>query len=417
MQLKNISLLLSAATSTLLAPTIQAAALSNSGINVTTAFYAEENGISVNENILQLRKEISESDSISVLLQHDTMTGSSPSGAIADGHLYTTTTASNKTVQVSANETPHVPFADEHYNTNLSWDHKFSASFSNNLNASYSVETDYQSTAAGDMISKEFNNRMTTISAGASLTVDDVVPSHQIPLGLTTTTDLSAREFSATKTTHKYSLGISHILDRRSIIAATVGQVVQQGYLTDPYKIISYISAATGLHRNLDPYYNERRPDSRVGNSLTLQYLHQFSDNLTSINASYQYYQDDWQINTQSLAVKLHIKLSNGSYIEPEGRIYQQTAADFYHYALVDGPSADYSSRDIVSNIGNLDYASADYRLGSMQSYSVGGAIAWPLGSSGELKLRGVYLEQQDINGRFDTLRASLFQASMKWDY
>jgi hypothetical protein len=413
---KNIAGLLSAATATLLSQSLQAELIDNTSVDATAAVYIEENGIQLNEDIINLRKEIDESNSVDLQISYDVMTGSSPIGAIADNTSHTVTSPSGSIITIDANETPSVPYDDQRLALSLSWEHNIDAKLKNNAAINYAVETDYQSIGFGEQISLEFNQRLSTVSLGVNISYDSILPKNGIPQGLSNT-DTADTYNSDDKLISQVSLSLSHILNRRTLLVFTLGAVRQEGYLTDPYKRISFIDSSIDQHHLTTPYFYERRPESRQGESIAADLLHQFSGDKLSLKLHYEFYQDDWAIDAHTVQLKWRYEFNNRHSFEPELRLYTQEQASFYHYYLANGLRDDIAARDVTDDPTILDFASADHRLGALNSRSIGLAYAWPLQLDGKIKIRAVYIEQNDKSNRFDTLKAALFQASLHWKF
>jgi hypothetical protein len=125
--------------------------------------------------------------------------------------------------------------------------------------------------------------------------------------------------------------------------------------MTDPYKLLSVVDPVTG-EPNLHRY--EHRPDSRTRQAIYGKYKKQLP-NRDIFTASYRFMTDDWGVDSNTFDFTYRFKMDGGFFIQPHLRLYQQSAADFYHYFLVDGDSLP-------------QYASADYRLGKMTATTLG---------------------------------------------
>jgi hypothetical protein len=155
-------------------------------------------------------------------------------------------------------------------------------------------------------------------------------------------------------------------------------------------------------------YYYEKRPDSRLRNSLYWHTAHQFNED--SLHFAYRYYWDDWGIKAHTADVKYRFELGGDHYLQPHLRYYQQGAADFYHHSLVNG-------EPIPS------YASADLRLAEFTSRTIGLKYGMPL-LGGDFSVRIEKMRQegdshpnnaigdQKNHNLFPTLDASIIQLS-----
>ena len=127
----------------------------------------------------------------------------------------------------------------------------------------------------------------------------------------------------------------------------------------------------------LDLYVFEARPDSRTKHALFALWRHSLGHDV--VDLSYRYMTDDWQIASHT--VELRYRWDLGSFdLQPHVRYYTQTAAEFYRGALFAG--------DPLPR-----FASADYRVGELDTYTVG--LAWSRPAFGRrLSVRLDYYEQ-----------------------
>ena len=84
---------------------------------------------------------------------------------------------------------------------------------------------------------------------------------------------------------------------------------------------------------------------------------------------------DDWGIKSHTLDLRYRFELGNDSYLEPNVRFYTQTAADFYHYFLVQGQATP-------------QFASADPRLGQFDATTFGIKYGKALSKDSEFSVR-----------------------------
>ncbi|MFA5531436.1 MAG: DUF3570 domain-containing protein, partial [Thiohalomonadaceae bacterium] len=108
-------------------------------------------------------------------------------------------------------------------------------------------------------------------------------------------------------------------------------------------------------------------------------------------NTSYRYFTDDWGIDSHTWEVAYRWQPSDRFYVEPQYRWYQQTAADFFRYFVVNGEW--------------LSAASADLRLAEMTSTTVGLKVGIRIGE-GELNFRAATMTQEgeDVKEAFGVM-------------
>ena len=208
---------------------------------------------------------------------------------------------------------------------------------------------------------------------------------------------------SDTKTLSDFIIGITQVVNRKTIVQLNYTLGLTDGYQNDPYKIVSVIDPATGLPAtgsgssffdtastgNL-PYVYESRPDSRQRNSLYFKAVHHLSEDV--INASYRYFWDDWGIASHTLDFRYRYELKN-SYLQPHVRYYTQDAADFYTHNLQLG-----SDVDPVTGAASRQHASNDYRLAKLTTSTLGLKYGMPLSHDSELAIRGEFIKQTVSN-------------------
>jgi len=264
------------------------------------------------------------------------------------------------------------------------------------------VERDYEAYGGSLALSKESADRDLTFSAGIAGSYDTVFQSSggtPRPLGDVEENGGKPPFFGAGKKRgYEGMLGVARVINRRTVarINYTLGSL--EGYLTDPYKLIS-VTDNNGIE--IERHF-ESRPDSRLRQSLYGALVHQL-DNKDVIHLSYRYYWDDWDINSHTIDYRHRRNMMDGRYLEPHLRLYHQTAADFFHHSLLYGEPLP-------------QYASADYRLDEMTSVTLGlkyGHPAW----GGTLRFRLEYLYQSFAKAEYDTNKALIFQASYRKEF
>ncbi len=351
-------------------------------VDSSVLYYDEQDRVQVIKPVLSARKEIGEERFLNVRAVFDTMTGASPNGAAPSSRPQTFTTPSGEgSYTVQANEYPMRDFEDNRIAGNISLETPISRMVRTVLGLNASVESDYIALGSSATLLKDINNRLTTLSTGISISYDLVKPDSGIPQGLGVTTgstsdDNNDKNDSERKVVVDLLFGITQVINKRTISQLNYTLGFSNGYLADPYKIISRVDGTSGLP--LD-YLHEKRPDTRLRNSLYWHTAHQFRED--SIHFSYRFFWDDWDIRAHTVDLKYRFELGGGHYLQPHVRYYTQTAADFYRHSLVSGETIP-------------RYASADLRLGEFFSTTLGIKYGMPL-LDGELSMRIEQMRQE----------------------
>lgn len=364
-----------------------AAATQNDVLDITDLHYAEESRVTVDEQVFSLQRDRTRDRKFSLRLFHDTITGATPTGA-ADPIAFTSPSGNTYTSTLA-------PIRDERYAVTADWESQPERLVKKNYGLAYSTELDYDSLGASWRKQWDSKDRMRTFTYGLSLNLDQVHAEGGIPTGLAPTTD-TTRTASADKKVIDLMFGMTQVINRSSLWQLSYTLGVSNGYLTDPYKVITVAGGPSELQF-------EKRPDSRLANSVYFQYIKSRQDG-DVLRASYRYYLDDWGILSHTIDIKYRFRKSGGWYVQPHFRVYSQSAADFYGYKF-------YSTSG-----GAIEgYASGDYRLGNLASLTGGLQTGRQFSKRLDASLRFDYLYQRDRLYLFPDNTAVIVQASFRY--
>ncbi|MCB1756254.1 MAG: DUF3570 domain-containing protein [Gammaproteobacteria bacterium] len=400
MNKKNLTSGLAAATSTLLgiSPTNALSADNDWSLSSSVFFYSEEDS-RVNDASLKalLKRDLDEESSISINAQVDTLSGASPNGATPTGSVQTFSRPSGKgEYTAKANETPlDDTFHDTRGALSGSWTRQNSRSLSSTIGASVSSEFDYLHLGINGSVAQEINQNNTTLNAGLALSFDNYSPVGGTPTPLAPMTisdrpenrdeedDDEENGPNTDKTITDVVLGVSQVLNRRAIAQLNYSFSQADGYLNDPYKVLSVVDGNTG--ELLSPtdagssYLYEKRPDKRTSHNLFGKIKVHLDKDI--VDLSYRYHTDDWDISSHTLDFHYRYMLSRGKYLVPHLRSYKLTAAKFHEYFLISGEIP--------------EFASADYRLAEFSATTIG------------LKIGKEFDEDKSISARLEFYQAS----------
>ncbi len=428
MQLTNkpgaLRLGLMAAACSLLAPTLPAqeapSALSDSDGSMKAdvgLFHYSENGgrIQSLDAIVDLKRDYGDEHVLGAHLALDTLSGGSPNGALPQRAAQTFatpsgtslqastgtgpvtyTTASGRTVAQLAKVTLYTTnagalpldpnFKDRREALDLSWSQPLGLDRHIAFGGHFSHEMDFLSVAGNAFISQDFNNKNSTLGVGLNAEFDQVKPIGGVPVAGSDYTLLQKTD-SRSKQVKGGQIGLTQVIARYWIVQANYSLDKSNGYLTDPYKIMSLVDG-TGT---VTGYAFERRPEDRtrrsfyVGNKVAL--------GSTVLDVSYRHGMDSWGINTDTVDARYRFTVGNPDlYLEPHLRWYRQGKADFYSLYL-DGSAT------------LPTYMSADPRLAAFTGQTIGVKLGLLLANEQEVTFR---LEgyQQDPSQRHSNLSA-----------
>ena len=344
-------------------------------IDSSLLYYGEDNNrVTDGSLMISARRRLDEDRSYNLTLTVDSLTGATPSGAVPANVVQTFTGPSGGgSYVVQPGETPYdTNFLDTRIALSGSWNQALGDAMRYGIGFSSSDEYDYLHLGLNGRLERDFNNRNTTVFVGAAFGQDKVKPVGGTPVGLAPMfgeddeneeDDDEDRNVDLTKDVVDVLFGVTQVLSRRSLLELSFSYGQSDGYLTDPYKILSVVDPLTGAPvPGLEDevpylYLYEKRPDSRAKQSLFAEWRHAFDRDSMAIN--FRLMDDDWGVQSQTVDARYRWNINDDSYLEPHLRYYTQSAADFYRTVLFQGDP-------------QPDFASADHRLADMGAYTAG---------------------------------------------
>jgi len=365
------------------------------------AYYHERGRIQAIEPVVNIRKDYGGGDALGFTLTYDSLSGSSPNGALpstkpqtfaspsgkslsATPQTYTTASGQTSVVSapiytVSPGQLPVDPkYHDQRLAIGGNWDLPVSQLTLASLGSTVSYEHDFLSVSMSASIAHDFNDKNTTLSFGINNELDLLHPIGGTPVAAS---DYALFEKTSNKSKDGVGLllGLTQVMNRTWLAEFNVAMDRFTGYLNDPYKIISVIDSGG----NTAGYLYEKRPDTRTRKSAYLE--NRVAWDRVSAALSMRYMTDNWQVHSDTLQLRVRWwNPEKDRYLEPTVRWYRQTAADFYTPWL--------------SSLANhsLTDASADSRLGAFHALTYGLKYAAKLSydSGPELSFRLEYYQQ-----------------------
>jgi len=200
--------------------------------------------------------------------------------------------------------------------------------FSVGVGGAYSDEDDYTS-RGGQLESAVWTeDKNTIINFGAGLNRDSVGSTNNL-------------ELDETKRSQNYFLGVTQLLTSRSMLQSNLSLTIDDGYLSDPYKIL------------------DNRPASRDQYAWLTRYVLYFPDTDASLHADYRFYWNSWGVDSHTLEMAWFQQLAAGWLIRPGVRYYSQGAAFFF-------------TSEFPPALFENQFLSADQRLASFGSLTLG---------------------------------------------
>ena len=389
---RSVSTVLASATCALLGTTAPAPVEAQEDpkweFNTSLLYYGEDEDRVQDLSLKTLSKRAFTDDRVLTLgLTVDTLTGASPNGAIRQDIAQTFTRPSGKgSYSIPAGDLPlDDTFRDTRVAISANWQQPAGEKGLLNIGLSASKEYDYLHTGLNFRYAHDFNQRNTTASFGVSYGKDTIDPVGGAPTPLTPRLDvgdLSNRLGDDDKDIFDVVLGVSQVMNRNFVVQLNYSFSQQDGYLNNPYKVLSVVDPVSGdtLPRAPGPnggpsgqFLFEHRPDQRTQHSLYTQGKYNLGGNV--IDLSYRYMTDDWEIDSHTLDLRYRWPLGDTSYLEPHVRYYTQNEAEFYRLSL-------------DSSLPLPEFASSDYRLGNFDAITAGVKFGWKTRNDNDMSIR-----------------------------
>lgn len=250
----------------------------------------------------------------------------------------------------------------------------------------HSREEDYESNAVTALVSRQYNQKNTTVTAGVAFAFDTVL---ETPF----TNNIEDED----KDTFDLSIGVSQILGPNTLFDFNFGYGRSKGYLGDPYRRISQIRTVI-LDSPFGPIpvtdtfdYAENRPDEQHRFVAKASLRHYFEKANAALSGSYRFFANNNSLQGHTLEVKWIQQVNSRLSVTPYLRYYRQSSADFY-YPTLTGTGID--GTDLIDGSG--ENYSSDYRISELDALTYGVRFAWEPRSDLTLDLQ---VERYEMNG------------------
>ncbi len=356
--------------------------------NTSLLYYGEDENRVQDVSLKSIIRRLFVDDrTLTLGLTVDTLTGATPSGAIRqDVPQSFTRPSGSSSYDVPAGELPlDDTFKDTRVAITAGWQQPAGEKGLLGVGFSASKEYDYLHTGINASYAHDFNNRNTTVSAGFAFASDSIEPVGGAPIPLTNMLDVedtSNRLGDQDKDVLDVVFGVSQVISKNLLVQANYSFSQSDGYLNNPYKVLSLVDGVTGDTLPRIPgneggpsgeFLFESRPDERTQHSLYTQAKYYMNGKV--LDASYRYMTDDWEIDSHTLDVRYRWPIGDSSYIEPHVRYYTQTEAEFYRLSLDDSAPLP-------------QFASSDYRLGNFDAITAGLKYGWKTRNDNDMSIR-----------------------------
>jgi len=312
--------------------------------------YDEDSGrTTIHTPSIEINKDFGADYTLNVTLIHDSVSGASPTYYDASsGASATLPSGPSLRSDIVYGD---IPYEDDRTAVSATLTTRFESRDELTVGYSYSDENDYTS----NELSMEYlhyldASKNRSVSFGVSYQKNDV--GIYCFLGTSQCDAASGASGSMAKEdldVINLQLGYTQIIDKTSVIKGSLFYINEDGYLSNPYMRV------VRDYYTLPTITEETKPDSRKAYGFTIEYAKAFNEQFSSV-LSYRFYDDDWDITSHTMDMKLYYSWSDTLTTGFNFRAYTQTKADFFS-----------GRRDYFTD---EKYASSDRRISEFDSYN-----------------------------------------------
>lgn len=193
-----------------------------------------------------------------------------------------------------------------------------------------SDEKDYHSKIVSAGGSREFFTKNTVVGFGLSSGQDQILAT-------------ANSTFNETMNHQIYSISLSQILSKISLIQLLYDFRVENGYIASPYRKAKVINGSAIIA------LNENHPRTRNRHAIGIKYNFYSEDWKMSFATSYRLYQDSWDVLSNTLEERITRELSRKFELSGSVRYYTQKKAKFYQDYYYTDPGVFYSGNNTLA--------------------------------------------------------------------
>lgn len=235
----------------------------------------------------------------------------------------------------------------------------------------HSSESDYLSKTFHLDFSQDFFGDLSTFSMGYTR-------------GNNTIKSNSVASFEETSVHQEYRFGLSQIVTRDLIVSATEEIMVDDGYLSNPYRSFRYASAAEVL-QHVYHWQVEVFPNARTSYTTALHARYHLPNYRAALYSDYRFYSDGWDVKSNTLELGYNHTLPSGWLFDVHARYYKQSAANFYS--------------DLFTRANEFKYMTRDKQLSDMHSIAFGAGVTY------ELPFKDTFVDKLTFNLFWDHVK------------
>ena len=195
-----------------------------------------------------------------------------------------------------------------------------------------SDENDYHSKTVTAGATREFNTKNTVFSFGFSNGNDNI-------------NSASNKSFNEYMRNQVYSLSLTQILSKVSLVQLIYDFRVENGFLSSPYRRAKFEDPATGTITSRD----ENHPHTRNRNAAAIKYNYFYEPWALSLGSTYRFYIDSWGVSSHTLEERVTKEFSKKFQLSISLRYYMQNKARFFEDYYQDSGALFYTGNNTLA--------------------------------------------------------------------
>ncbi len=254
--------------------------------------------------------------------------------------------------------------------------------FGLSIAGSISREPDYLSTGGSLSLTKDFDEKNTTLNGGFGYS-RDVAGRSGTPFAI----------FSRELQRSSFTAGLTQVVDRASVFSLSLDVVLERGDQSKPYRYVPMFSAdnaaaaARGAsnawvtaHREAERPL-EQLPLSRRRVALSARYQHRFAEMGSTLRLDERVYADTWGLLATSTEGRWLFDAGRRFTLWPHVRFHAQNSTSFWKRAYVTGAAPSFNLPELRTG---------DRELGALHTITAGGGIKWSIGPAADPHAMGI---------------------------
>lgn len=345
-------------------------------VGVTTYYFSDSGGNSVSTTSLNFAKKILRKTVLLLDFEMDNVTVPA----------ITATTGATRPTRASGE-----PFQKTRLQGIIGIEQGIDANTSVAFSFYRSQEVDYVSNSLIGAITREYNEKNTTLTVKGQFIADQVGKILD-----------DGSVVNQPKKTYSGAVGLSQILSPTTVLNLSYDGLFYDGFLSDPYRTVQVFD-----QNNVFTAVEEKHPDTRIRQAATGK-LSQFLTTVqASVIGSYRFYFDDWDVQSHTFDIEFN------KYVKPE--LIARVNYRFY----TQGESRFYQDRYVGQTFMETAFRTADFKQNAFNSNNFGLSLTYMFKEFVKKKRDYKFLENASVEVRYfryfntQDFSANIFQLNL----